>query len=195
LLKIEPNTRLPWRINTAPRGRRLSLVSVLLGTTMLSSAMVAAPFAPASAKPRGGSVAAGQATIVESGNTTTITQTSGKAIINWQGFSIASGEAVRFQQPGANAIALNRVTGDEPSNLLGSLTANGNVWLVNPNGVFIGRSATISAAGFVATTADILDADFLSGSYAFTRPSPVVGASVDDIGLLYGGLSVNRGGG
>ncbi len=156
----------------------------LLSTTMLGALITGFGGGPALAKPRGGSVAAGQATIVDSGKTTTIQQGSAKAIINWQDFSIGKGEAVRFQQPSRNAIALNRVTGDAPSNLLGTLTANGNVWLVNPNGVFIGPSATISAGGFLATTSDILDTDFMKANYAFTQPSPVAGATVANEGLI-----------
>ncbi len=163
---------------------RHATMAWLLSTTMLAAFISGVDSNPALAKPRGGSVAAGQATIIDGGDTTTIQQGSAKAIINWQDFSIGKGEAVRFQQPSRNAIALNRVTGKEPSNLLGTLTANGNVWLVNPNGVFIGPSATISAGGFMATTSDILDTDFMKGNYAFTRPSPVAGASVVNEGLI-----------
>ena len=89
--------------------------------------------------------------------TTTVTQKSEKAIINWQSFSIGQDEITRFMQPDAKAIVLNRVTGVDPSKIMGNLTANGQVWLVNPNGIAFGKSATVDVAGLLATTIDIAD--------------------------------------
>src|SRR5580704_9802072 len=127
-------------------------------------ALAVAWSAPASAQLTGGSVVAGKATISQPTATSTlITQTSPSAILTWTGFSIPHGSSVTFLQPSASAIALNRVLGGSPSLLLGSLSANGQVWLINPAGIVVGAGASISAAGVLLSTADIHDADFLAG--------------------------------
>ena len=66
-------------------------------------------------------------------------------------------------------IALNRVTGSEPSALLGQLLANGRIFLLNPNGILIGTGAKINTASFVAFTLNLKDADFLAGRYQFAQ--------------------------
>ena len=99
---------------------------------------------------------------------TLIKQSTSKAIINWNAFSILSGQSVVFQQPNAQSIALNRVLGGSPSAILGTLTANGQVWLINPNGVLFGKARDGQRRpGLLATTADIANSDFLSGNYNF----------------------------
>ena len=93
--------------------------------------------------------------------------TSGGTIINWQGFSIDSGELTRFIQPSAASAVLNRVTGTDPSAILGRLLSNGRVFLVNPHGIVFGRDAVVDTAGLVASTLGITDADFLAGRHRF----------------------------
>lgn len=127
--------------------------------------------AGAHAAPQGGAVAAGTASIGQSGNTTTITQTSANAVLNWQSFGIAAGEAVQFRQPGPSSVALNRVLGPNPSAIFGSLSANGQVFLVNPNGVLFGQGASVNVGGLVASTLDITDANFMAGRYGFAGTS------------------------
>ena len=90
--------------------------------------------------PVGGVVVGGGANISSAGSNTTIVQSTPKAIINWQGFSIAPTESVRFIQPSSSAIILNRVMGPEASSILGNLSANGRVFLINPNGILFGWS-------------------------------------------------------
>ncbi len=125
----------------------------------------------AEAQLTGARVTAGQATIAHpSATSTVIKQTTGSAIINWTGFSIPTGSSVAFQQPSASAIALNRVTGGSASQIYGSLSANGQVWLINPNGIFMGPTAQISAAGVLLSTIGLHDQDFLSGNYNFAIP-------------------------
>jgi filamentous hemagglutinin family protein len=125
----------------------------------------------AQAQLTGGHVVGGQATISSPTATSTlIHQTSPTAIINWQSFSIPSGSSVTFQQPGASAIALNRVTGGSASLIYGSLTANGQVWLINSNGIALGPTAQVSAAGVLLSTMGIRDQDFLAGNYTFGIP-------------------------
>jgi len=120
------------------------------------------------ALPVGGVVAAGGASISTVAGNTTINQSTQNAAINWQSFNIASGEAVRFVQPNSNSVVLNRVLGADPSNILGSLTANGKVFLVNPNGILFGKGASVNVGGLVASTLNIADSDFMAGNYKFS---------------------------
>jgi filamentous hemagglutinin family protein len=139
--------------------------------SLLAAALIAAP-PGAFANPLGGQVAGGQATIQGQGSATvTVTQSSQNAIINWYTFNIGAGETTQFNQPNAGAIALNRVTGGQGmSTIYGNLTANGRVFLINPNGVMIGPGGVVNAAGFLASTNDIKDSDFMAGNYKFTIP-------------------------
>jgi filamentous hemagglutinin family protein len=117
--------------------------------------------------PSGGQVAAGTAAISSAGNALTVTQTSAKAVINWQDFSVGAGKAVRFDQPDASSVTLNRVVGTSASLIDGALSANGRVFLVNPNGVLFGAGAQVEVGGLVASTLALRDADFLAGNYVF----------------------------
>jgi filamentous hemagglutinin family protein len=143
------------------KGGKISLVvSALLGSVSLSFAA-----------PSGGVVTSGGATISQSGNTTNIVQSTSKATINWQNFSIASNEIVNFNQPSVNSITLNRVIGNERSVIDGALNANGQVWILNSNGILFNSNAKINTAGLIATTKNITDADFNAGNYKFTGNS------------------------
>ena len=147
--------------------RRHRLAS-LLASTSLGALLVSAP--GAFANPQGGQVVSGGATIVQSSatpNRLVINQTTENAVLNWQSFNIGASEQVVFQQPNAGAIALNRVMGGDASTIAGALTANGQVWIVNPNGVFFTKSAVVNVAGLVATTSQISPANFMAGNYAF----------------------------
>ena len=120
------------------------------------------------AGPTGGAVSAGSGAIAQSGSSTTITQSSQNLAINWATFNVASGERVAFVQPNSSAIALNRVLGSSASSIDGVLTANGQVWVLNPNGVLFGTNAQVSVGGLVASTLSLSDADFMAGKYQFT---------------------------
>jgi filamentous hemagglutinin family protein len=134
----------------------------------LAIAVALALGANAYALPTGGAVSAGSATIAGGTGTTTINQSSQNVAINWQSFSIGQGEAVKFVQPNSNSVALNRVLGTDPSNILGSLSANGKVFLVNPNGILFAQGAQVNVAGLVASTRNITDGDFMAGNYKFS---------------------------
>ena len=121
----------------------------------------------AAANPTGPTVVHGQAGIAVQGNTVTVTNTPG-TVIHWQGFSIAGNEITRFIQQSQTSSVLNRVIGLNPSAILGSLQSNGRVFLVNPNGITIGAGAQIDVAGFLASTLNLSDADFLAGRMRFT---------------------------
>lgn len=142
--------------------------ATLLLTLALGSSIAGAADLSATALPGGGQVAAGQAAISSSGAAMTISQGSQRAIINWQNFDIGSQASVNFQQPDASAVALNRVNGPTISRIEGQLSANGQVFLVNPNGVLFGNGARVNVGGLVASTLNIRDADFLSGNYTFS---------------------------
>jgi filamentous hemagglutinin family protein len=117
-------------------------------------------------------VVGGSATITGQGTSSvTINQSSGSAIINWNTFNIGVGDSVRFNQPSSSSIALNRVTGGlGPSEILGTLTANGRVFVINRDGVLFRPRAVINTAGFLATTSDIRNSDFMAGRMNFNIP-------------------------
>ena len=122
------------------------------------------------AAPEGGNVVAGQAAISKpTALTTSVLQSSQSAIINWKDFSIDVNELVKFLQPNADAVALNRVTGVDPSSILGELIANGRVFLVNPNGILFGPHSKVDVGSLIATTFSLEEGDFLAGKYNFTQ--------------------------
>lgn len=120
------------------------------------------------ALPQGGAVVGGQATLQAQGAGLVVQQHSPRAAIDWRSFGVAAGESVRFVQPGAHAVALNRVTGAEASAILGRLDANGQVFLLNPNGVLFGRGAQVQVGGLLASTLDLRPADFMAGRTQLT---------------------------
>ena len=101
----------------------------------------------------------------------TVNQATDKAIINWNTFNIGNGETTQFVQPSANSVTLNRVTGGlGTSEIDGALKANGNVFLINPDGILFGPHSVVDVGGLVATTNDIKNDDFMAGRYVFGQP-------------------------
>ena len=139
---------------------------------LASTALLALSPLPVPAQPTGGTVVGGSATIQSPGSSSVlINQTSQRAIINWRTFNIGSGQTTTFSQPNASAIALNRVTGGlGPSVIDGTLTANGRVFVINRDGMLFGRGAVINTAGFLASTNDIKNEDFMAGRMNFNIP-------------------------
>jgi filamentous hemagglutinin family protein len=122
------------------------------------------------ALPEGENVVAGSATFdCSNPDTLNINTPSDKLIVDYNSFSIAQTETVNFNQPSSNAIALNRVVGVDPSSIMGKLTANGNIFLINPNGVIFGKDSRVDVAGLVASTLNISNEDFLKGNYNFYK--------------------------
>ena len=117
--------------------------------------------------PSGGVVTSGSANISQTGKVTDITQSTQKASINWNKFNVANDETVNFKQPNVNSITLNRVVGNEKSIINGALNANGQVWILNSNGVLFGKDAKVNTAGLIATTKELSDTDFQAGNYNF----------------------------
>lgn len=123
------------------------------------------------AAPQGGKVVGGSANIHQSGTTTTINQSSDRAIINWHSFDIGKNEAVRHNMPSPKSAGLHRVVGGGgASQIQGLLQSNGNIYLVNPAGVVIHKGARVDTNSFIATTRDIADSNFMKGKMVFDRP-------------------------
>ncbi|WP_181705366.1 beta strand repeat-containing protein [Chthonobacter rhizosphaerae] len=157
---------------------------------LLSTALVGSGSTPAFAQqvPQGGSLAAGSASIASSAeNAMTITQTSSNAVLNWQSFSIGQGASVTVAQPSSSSALVNRVTGGATSTIAGRLAANGRVYLINPNGITLTPTGTVSAGGgFVASSLDIADGDFMAGRRSFSGKGGRV--------VNRGAITVGRGG-
>ncbi|HFJ2164647.1 TPA: filamentous hemagglutinin N-terminal domain-containing protein, partial [Salmonella enterica] len=139
--------------------------------------------------PVGGQVVAGQGSISTSGNQMTIHQNTHGLVTNWNSFDIGQNHRVQFVQPDSSAVALNRVTGGHESQILGTLTANGQVMLVNPAGVMFGKSAKVNTAGLLASTKNISTEDFMAGRYTFSGGSHP-GAEI----VNQGSLTTTKGG-
>jgi filamentous hemagglutinin family protein len=153
-----------------------------MATSCLVSALAVAQ--PAAANPSGATVVAGQAAITQSAQSTLVQQQTQKAIITWQSLNLASGQNLTFAQPNAQAITLNRVLSNSGTVINGNLSANGQVWLINPNGVLFGAGAQVNVGGLLATTSDIANQDFLSGTYKFALPSVDSNASIVNQGHI-----------
>jgi filamentous hemagglutinin family protein len=146
--------------------------------------ILCAPLA-ALANPTGGTVAAGAATITHHGTTTTVTQGTDRAVINWNDFNIGAGELTRFVQPGAQSAVLNRVTGGNPTQIFGRLEGNGRVFVLNPNGVLVGAGGVVQTQGFIASTLNVADSDFMAGNAL--RFNGTSTASVENLGRIDAG--------
>ncbi len=150
--------------------KRTTSRDLLLYTTVLS-AVSALPMPLAwgdNVLPKGGQVTVGQATIAPKGANLTVTQGSNRAVIDWSSFSVGAPNTVTFTQPSSTAAILNRVTGTTPTSIAGQILANGQVFLVNPNGIAITGSGGVKVGGgFVASTLDINNADFTAGKLSF----------------------------
>ncbi len=149
---------------------------------MTAIAAVLALPRPGEAGPSGGTVVQGSAGISQAGNTTNINQSTNRAIIDWQGFSIGPQETVNFYQPSSSAVTLNRVIGNEQSVISGALNANGQVFIVNSAGVLFTKGSQVNVGGLVASTLDISNASFMAGNYVFSGPST---ASVVNQGAIH----------
>lgn len=145
---------------------KLNVISLIILTTYTG-----ATYASTRDLPQGSNVVVGQATFSTTENKMTINQTTPTTQINWESFDIGKNKEVQFIQPNANSVAYNRVTGGNASQIQGKLTANGKVYLANPNGVIITQGAEINVAGLLATTKDLekISENGNSNTNKFTR--------------------------
>lgn len=157
----------------------LKAVFASVALTCFTATTIAAGPA-ANTLPTGYSVNNGNVAVSTSGTNMTIKQTTDKASVNWQSFSIGSAASVNIQQNSASSVLLNRVVGNDPSQVFGKLTANGQVILINPNGIVFGKGGSVTASTFTASTFGLSDQDFAKGKYNYTRNGSTAGVTVED---------------
>ncbi|MDP2677995.1 MAG: filamentous hemagglutinin N-terminal domain-containing protein, partial [Rhodoferax sp.] len=138
----------------------LSLLALALALTSLPSWAL-----DTAALPTGGQVVAGNASISQAANVLTVQQNTQRAALDWQSFNIGSAASVNFVQPGSSAVALNRIIGNEASQIYGKLNANGQVFFSNPNGMLFARGSQVNVGGILATTMRLGNDDFMAGNY------------------------------
>ncbi|MEX4561727.1 filamentous hemagglutinin N-terminal domain-containing protein [Haemophilus influenzae] len=143
---------------------KLNVISLIILTTYTG-----ATYASTQGLPQQDKVVSGTVTVTTTVDKMTIKQDSNKAQIDWKSFDIGQNKEVEFKQPDANSVAYNRVTGGNASQIQGKLTANGKVYLANPNGVIITKGAEINVAGLLATTKDLEKISENGNSNKFTR--------------------------
>ena len=166
--------------NAKGRGKRTAGQVVALALAG-STVVLAAPPAPTQL-PTGARVVAGTANISQAGATLAIQQSTERVAIDWQSFNIGASAAVAFSQPSASAIALNRVQGVDPSQLFGRLSANGRVFLLNPNGILFAPGAQVDVGGLLASTLAMSADDFMSGRYLLRGDG--AGGTITNAGTL-----------
>ncbi|MBP5098218.1 filamentous hemagglutinin N-terminal domain-containing protein [Pseudomonas protegens] len=136
-----------------------------------ASVLALACMPSAFALPTGGVVVSGSADISTQGNHMSVNQNTDKLITNWKDFNVQTGQSVTFNQPTNTSIALNRVIGVNGSMIMGTINANGQVFLVNPNGVVFGNNAQVNVGGLVVSTQGIGNEQFNAGNYQFSGTS------------------------
>lgn len=164
-----------------------TLTPVALLTGLIAGLLPA--MALAADLPTGGQIVGGQGSISTSGNQMTIHQQTQNMATNWHSFDIGKNNTVQFVQPNSSSVALNRVTGASGSQIMGTLKANGQVFILNPNGVLFGKNARVDVGGLVASTKNISTTDFMKGQYTLSG-SGNPGAQV----VNQGSLTTSKGG-
>ena len=174
-------------ITQAVFGRSKLYVALSAGIANFSTSLLFA-----GSLPQGGSVTYGQGQVTQTANEMTITQSSAKMAIDWNSFNIGQGNKVTFVQPSSSSVAMNRVTGTDVSVIQGSLQANGQVFLSNPNGVLFTKDAQINVGSLVATTLQMSNEDLAAGRYRLQGKSD---KSVTNQGSITASGGDGKGGG
>ena len=183
------------------RRKALPLTLSLLLCGALAGAPADAAVIPSTTTPTGGTIVGGAASIVQDGANVVINQTSNKLVLNWQTFNIGQDASVLFNQPGTSSVALNRILDQNPSQIFGQISSNGQVFLINTHGIIFGASAKVNVGGLVASTLDLTPSDFLSdhfnlnavgGSAGIVNHGTIAAASGGSVSLI-GGSVVNDG--
>lgn len=163
---------------------------------LLSAAMACAAAMHSLAEPVPSNATAGVVFNNPASGVTNITAPD-NAIIDYASFNLGTGETVNFIQPGAAARVLNRINSNTPSQIDGTINANGIVYFVNPAGVQFGPTSVIDAAGLFAAGGSLSDNDFINGNHAFTSVTGEVTARgiirADTIAALIGRSITNTG--
>ena len=165
-------------------------LSVAMGLIMGGSAY-------AQTLPSGGTIVGGQGQISTTGTTLTVQQNSARLAVNWNSFNIGAGDTVVFKQPSSSAVALNSVLGNNASEIYGALRANGQVFLINPDGVLFGKGAQVTVGGLFASTLPINTSAFMSstGTYGLSQTGNTRGQVINQGNLkaVNGGFIVLAG--
>jgi filamentous hemagglutinin family protein len=166
--------------------RRLGVLAVFAGALLTISGVMSV----ALAAPSGGTIVGGSGSINTSGLTTTIHQNTQSQVINWHSYNVNANETVNYLQPNTSAISLNRILSNNASQIFWQINANGQVVLVNPNGIFFGNTASVNVGGLIASGLDISPSDFMNGDYFFNK---VIGSdgSIINSGLINASLGRN----
>jgi filamentous hemagglutinin family protein len=161
----------------------------LLRLILIALAIAIATHASAASAvlPTDGNIVAGSGSISQTASSMTITQTTAKMAANWQTFNIGVGNSVNFVQPSASSVAINQVLGSDVSVIQGNLTANGQVFLVNPNGVLFTPTAQVNIGGLVASTLNLSTTDFMAGNFNFAGDSSNAIINQGNITAINGG--------
>ena len=148
---------------------RFNYNTIALADACLCHSAAWAQTAPAAnTLPSGGKVVGGNASLNTSGNTLNVNQSSNRAAIEWKSFNLGADAKINFVQPSASSVTLNRVVGGDPSQIMGRINANGQVFLVNPGGVIFGPTSQVDVGGLVVTTHGISNDDFMAGKTSFS---------------------------
>ncbi len=183
------DTRREWVVadelsSAGGKGKSRGAMGRLVCAVLAVLGLCAATLSPVSvmAAPAGGQVTAGSGVISQSGNTTTIKQSSNHLSLAWKSFNVAPAETVNFKQPSVASIAVNRIYDTDGSRIMGHLNANGQVYLINPNGIIFGQNAQVNVGGLVASTLNIPDADIGKANQLFSGNS---NASIINNGTIH----------
>ncbi len=168
----------PRRFVSSPHAMPTVLTAVAVACLAHGGAMAQSAVA-STQLPTGGVVNAGQANISQVGSTLNVNQSSQRAVVDWTSFNVGQSAIVNFQQPNAQSSTLNRVMDTQPSQILGRITAPGAVVLVNPQGVYFGKSSSVDVGGLVATTHNAVADEYMKGQLKFNR-NGATGAVVNE---------------
>ena len=155
--------------NMHKRSPRLSFTAAAFCVTWNVS-VAAAPPAP-NTLPANWNVIAGGASLQQNGNTLNIDQSTSRALVNFGSFNVGSDARVDIHQIDSSSALLARVLGSDPSQIYGQIKATGTLWLINPAGILVGQNARIDVGGFIASTLNASNDDFLAGRLTFSGNS------------------------
>ncbi|MGN2253712.1 beta strand repeat-containing protein [Frateuria sp. GZRe12] len=194
-------TRATSRKDSLASLRRKTLplsLSLLLCGALASTPAQAGGGVGRTTTPTGGVVIGGSGSILQDGANVVINQASNKLVLNWQSFNLGQDATVRFNQPGASAVALNRILDQNPSQIFGQISSNGQVFLINTHGIIFGSTAQVNVGGLVASTLDLTPTDFLShhfnlnavgGGAGIVNHGTLAAASGGSISLIGGSVA------
>lgn len=173
--------------NYVPEQKARFLIRSIVFCAAAFLSLISMGATPVLANPAGGDVAAGSAVITASDKKLDILQSTDKAVIDWRGFDIAADEHTEFHQPSSSSMTLNRINGGTPSQIMGRLSANGNLVILNASGVLFGSGAQVDVNGLVASTAGIDTQKFMAdGAMAFDRTGDPDGIIINNGSITAG---------